>query len=73
MPTILLLLGPPFLPSERLSEKKWVVRDGMPRCKKCHSLLQPVDEPPALKCTGCGRSYRLTESELAELTFDLSD
>jgi len=56
-----------------LSEKKWAVRDGKPRCRNCGSLLQPVDEPLALKCMSCGRTYPLTDKELAELTFDLSD
>jgi DNA-directed RNA polymerase subunit M/transcription elongation factor TFIIS len=56
-----------------LSEKKWVVRDGKPRCKHCGSLLQPVDEPLALRCVSCGHTYLLSDDELAELTFDLSD
>ena len=56
-----------------MSEKKWAVRDGRPRCKNCGSLLQPVDEPLSLKCASCGRTYPLTDEELAELTFDLSD
>ena len=56
-----------------MPEKKWAVKDGKPRCKDCDSLLQPVDEPPALKCASCGRTYPLTDNELAELTFDLSD
>jgi len=56
-----------------LPEKKWAVRDGKPRCKDCGSLLKPVDEPTGLKCDGCGRVYPLSEAELAELTFDLSD
>ena len=56
-----------------MSEKKWVVRDGKPRCRNCDALLQPVDEPLALKCVNCGRTYALTDNELAELTFDLSD
>ncbi|HUH82954.1 MAG TPA: hypothetical protein VLX33_03620 [Nitrososphaerales archaeon] len=56
-----------------MSEKKWVVRDGKPRCTNCGSILQPVDEPMALKCLGCGRSFQLSDSELAELAFNLSD
>jgi DNA-directed RNA polymerase subunit M/transcription elongation factor TFIIS len=56
-----------------LAEKKWVVRDGKPRCRNCNSLLSPVDEPTALKCHSCGSMYPLSDEELAELTFDLSD
>ena len=62
-----------FRTGETLSGKKWVVRDGKPHCKNCDSLLQPVDEPLALKCESCGITYLLTDNELAELTFDLSD
>jgi len=62
-----------FRTGKPLSEKKWVVRDGKPRCRNCDALLQPVDEPLALKCVNCGRTYALTDNELAELTFDLSD
>ena len=60
-------------PGDRLPEKKWAVRDGKPRCRHCDSLLQPIDEPLSLKCASCGWTYQLTEDELAELTFDLSD
>jgi DNA-directed RNA polymerase subunit M/transcription elongation factor TFIIS len=56
-----------------LAEKKWVVRDGRPRCRNCSSLLHPVDEPTGLKCDNCGSMYPLSDEELAELTFDLSD
>ena len=56
-----------------MSEKKWVVKDLRPYCRFCDSLLRPVDEPLALRCPNCGREYLLSEDELAELTFDLSD
>ena len=56
-----------------MAEKKWVVRDGRPRCRNCSSLLHPVDEPTGLKCDNCGSMYPLSDEELAELTFDLSD
>jgi len=56
-----------------LPEKKWALKEGKPRCKSCNSLLHPVDEPPGLRCSTCEQVYPLTEQELAELTFDLSD
>jgi len=71
--TVQPLMRQAFLTGETLSEKKWAVREGKPRCKNCDFLLQPVDEPLALKCVSCGRTYPLTDSELDELTFDLSD
>ena len=56
-----------------MSEKKWALREGKPRCKNCDSVLKPVDEPAGLKCPICGQVYPLTERELSDLTFDLSD
>ena len=56
-----------------MSEKKWVLKEGKPRCGFCNSLLRPVDEPTGLKCESCGQVYPLSEEELAQLTFDLSD
>ena len=56
-----------------MSEKKWALRDGRPVCRNCGSLLKPIDEPAGLKCDKCGSAYPLTDLELAELTFDLSD
>ena len=56
-----------------MSEKPWAVRDGKPRCRKCGSLLKPVDEPVSLKCVPCGSVYPLTDDDLKALTFDLMD
>ncbi len=56
-----------------MSDKKWTVKEGKPRCRNCGSLLRPVDEPAGLRCVNCELSIPLSDAELAELTFDLSD